>query len=178
MIPDLQSNTRKTGIQLAAILLIFTLLGVSLALIIRKEQSLIKQREYHRKIVANLPKIEEDTRRIREQLSNFRQLMPESNSRRSPEMLVFSRLDQITATFPQGLMTISGLEKKDGRASVSFSIKFPLQSYTQTINTFGKLQTETFPFVTMNKVAIDGTKSGLLSIDGSVIMPLPAEGGS
>ena len=175
---ELQANTRKTGIQLTAVLLIFTLLGIAFALMVRKEQSLIKQRASHRKIVANLPILEEDTRLIRQQLTNFRQLMPEDGARRSAELLVFSRIDQILSTFPQGVATVSGLEKKEGRASLTFSIKFPLQNYAQVINGFGKMQTETFPFVTVNKVTVDGTKNGQLSIDGSVIMPLSTEGGS
>lgn len=176
MIQELRNNTRRTGIQLIIVLVLFMLLGVTLAVMIRKEQSLVKLRTSHRSITANLPVMEEDTRRIREQMANFRRLIPAENGGRSLELLVFSRLDQVKAALPQSTMTVFPLEKKDGNASVAFSLKVPIQNYATAINIVGRLQTETFPFVIINRVALDAVNSGQFSIDGSVVMPLAAEG--
>ena len=175
MIQELRSNTRRTGIQLIIILAIFTLLGATLAVMIRKEQSLIKLRASHRTIAANLPRMAEDIRLLHEQVANFRLLTPARGAGRSVELLLFSRLDQVKNTIPSSLMTVTALEKKDGKASVTFSLKLPLQSYTTAINSIGRLQTETFPFVVVNRIGLDAA-TGQFSIDGSVIMPLTAEG--
>lgn len=176
MTQELRDNTRRTGVRLIIILVIFTLLGTTLAVMIRKEQSLRSLRTSHRTITVNLPRMAEDIRLLREQVSNFRLLTSAQGSGRSVELLLFSRLDQIKSSLPVTQMTVAALDRKDGKASVSFSLKLPLQSYATVLNGIGRLQTETFPFVVINKAGLDASATGQFSIDGSVIMPLTAEG--
>lgn len=176
MMTELKKRTRAGNIRLMIVTVIFMLSGVVLAVMIRKEQSLKKLQASHRTIVANLPRMVEDTRLLREQVQNFRRLVPPATGGISTELLLFSRLDQIKAALPSAVMTASNLEKKDGVASVGFSLKIPLPVYPTAINSIGRLQTETFPFVVINKVSVDALAAGQFSVDGSVTMPLAAEG--
>lgn len=177
MIKELKERTRAAGIRLIIVMILFMLLGIVLAVMIRKEQSLQRMLASHRAIAANLPRMIEDTRQMREQVQNFRRLVPPANGGRSAELLLFSRLDQIKTALPSAVMTVSNLENKDGAASVGFSLKMPLKAYAAAIDSLGRLQTETFPFVVINKVTLDALTTGQFSVEGTVTMPLAAEGG-
>ncbi|CAH2032359.1 hypothetical protein [Trichlorobacter ammonificans] len=172
----LLARTRQASRHLIVLLALCTLLGILLAVMVRTEQSLARLKVSHRTIVANLPRMVEDTRLMQEQIANFRQLVPAGGGERSTELLLFSRLDQIKAALNSGEMTVSALEKKDGSASIGFSLKLPLPSYPTVINALGRLQTETFPFVVVTKVVVDGNGAGQFTVDGSVLMPLAAGG--
>jgi hypothetical protein len=176
MIAALKKRTRASSIRLIIVMVLFMLSGSLLAVMIRKEQVLKKEQAVHRTIVANLPRMAEDTRQLRRQVQNFRRLVPDASGGRSTELLLLSRLDQVKAALPTAVMTASNLEKKDGAASVGFSLKMPLQEYATAINSIGRLQTETFPFVVIKKVSLDALAAGQLSVDGVVLLPLAAEG--
>jgi len=114
MIAALKKRTRASSIRLIIVMVLFMLSGSLLAVMIRKEQVLKKEQAVHRTIVANLPRMAEDTRQLRRQVQNFRRLVPDASGGRSTELLLLSRLDQVKAALPTAVMTASNLEKRTG----------------------------------------------------------------
>lgn len=178
MIIELLTRNRQLAIRLALALLIFTLLGTTLALLLRKVQSQQQLVALHTRILANMPLLQAETTSLHQQVSAFRQAMPVGLSTRSPELQLYTRLDQIKSTLEPQEMTVTSPENKDGILSVSFTLKVRFSDYSKLVNGMGHLQTSLVPFVDFSELTLTPTGSdSMINVAGSVIMP-PINGGT
>ena len=171
MMLQMRKHTRLLAIRLSAILIVVTLLGSTLAVLSKKEQSLQKLLGYHTRIKTNLSQLRDDTRAIKMQLTILRGQIPHDYQQRSREMLIFSRLDQIKTSLKPLEMNVTQLDIKDGTASIGFTLKLPISAYNASINSMGKLQTEIFPFVIFKGITLSTSPGTDFSLEGVVLMP-------
>lgn len=177
MIVSLRKHNRRLALRLALALLVFVVLGVVCALLLRAVQARQALREQHTSILANLPRMQAETATIHQQMAAFRRTMPADLGNRSPELSLYSRLDEIKRTLQPSEMTVAAPERKDGLLSIGFNLKLPLTRYSGLINGMGQLQTTLVPFVDFRELALDAkTAEGAITITGSVILPTLSEG--
>jgi hypothetical protein len=171
MMPEMEKHTRLFAIRLAAVLVLVTLLGTTLALLTRKEQSLQKLLGYHTKIKANLSLLRDDTRATKSTLTLLKRQIPTDYQQHSRELLIFSRLDQIKTSLKPLEMNLTALETKDGATSIGFTLKLPIAPYDASINAMGNLQTEIFPFIIFKGMTLSASPGTDFSVEGVVLMP-------
>lgn len=171
MMAQMQRRTTILAIRLSATVLLVALLGSALALLIRKEQSLITMLGYRNKIKHNLIAMRDNSRLLTEQITAFRQQIKTDHLQRSAEMQLFLRLDQINTDLKPLEMNVTPVESKDGAHSIGFTIKLPTSSYEASINTMGRLQTRLFPFVTFKGASFSATPGTDFTVEGAVFMP-------
>lgn len=176
MMTQMHRRTKSLALRMSAVMLLVALLGVSLALLIRKEQSLDESLGYRVKITNNLSLMRADTRLLKEQLAVFHQQLRPDAQRRSSDMQLFLRLDQIKETLKPIEMNVTPVESKDGTTSVGFTLKLPLASYETAVNAMGRLQSEHSPFVLFKVASFNAMPGTDFTVEGSVFMPKPAGG--
>lgn len=177
MINTLQARNRHLAFRLAVLILIAMLLGSALALLLRKGQSLRQLLVLHTRILANLPLMQAETSQLHQQVAAFRQALPADLAARSPDLLLYSRLDQIKSRLQPSEMTINPPEHKDGSHRIDFTLKAPISRYSAVVNGMGQLQAELFPFTDFREITLAPTAAdSTLMVSGSVLLP-PVTGG-
>ena len=171
MMAQMQKRTTILAIRMSAIVLLVTLLGSALALLIRKEQSLITMLGYRNKIKHNVIAMRDNSRLLTEQMTAFRRQIRTDHLQRSAEMQLFLRLDQIKTDLKPLEMNVTPVESKDGAHSIGFTLKLPASSYETSINTMGRLQTELFPFVIYKGTSFNAVPGTDFTVEGTVFMP-------
>lgn len=175
MIEPLKIRNRQLVIRFAVVLLIFALLGSTLALLIRKGQAQRQLLTLHTRILTNLALMQSETALLQQQLATFRQALPADLGSQSPELLLYTRLDQIKSQLQPSEMTVTGLETKEGTTSVGFSMKVPASRYNELVNGMGRLQNGFVPLVDFHEFGMAAT-DGSIAVAGHVILPLAAKG--
>jgi len=177
MIATLHKHNRQLALRLALSLLAFIALGIALALLLRTNQSRQALLKQHTTILANLPRMQAETATIRNQMADFRRRLPTDLGSRSPELTLYTRLDEIKRTLQPLEMTVTAPESRDGVLSIGFNLKLPLTRYTELINGMGRLQTILIPFVDFKELSLDAkTADGSITVVGSVVLPTMAGG--
>lgn len=169
--------SRKLAIRLGFSVLLFAVLATLLGVMVRYRQSLLYAKEHHLTIRKNVIKMREVRERITASVTRFKGMLPAGNDGRTPEWLMFSRLDQVKNRFPKGELSVKPIEKKeDGSLALNFSLKLVHPAYSRVINTMGELETEVFPFVMFTGLdgqqVVDGLgKAFGVTVTGSIVMP-------
>jgi hypothetical protein len=177
MIATLHKRNRQLALRLALALLAFVVLGVTLALLLRTNQSRQALRDQHARILANLPLMQTETATIQQQMADFRRTLPAGLGSRSPELTLYARLDEIKRTLQPLEMTVTTPESKDGVLSIGFNLKLPLARYNALVNGMGQLQTTLIPFVDFRELSLDAkTAEGAITVVGNVVLPTMAGG--
>lgn len=171
MMPRMQQYSTKQALRLTAILTLVLLLGSSLALLTRKKQSLDELLQYHTRIKSNLISMQDNTRRMKEQITAFRAHLKPDEQQHSKEVRLFQRLDQIKATMKPTEMLVTSIETKEGISTVGFTLKLPLTRYEAGINAMGQLQTESLPMVTFNETSLSTSAGNEMTVSGTVFLP-------
>lgn len=175
---DIMSRySRKLAIRLGCAVLLFAVLATFLGIMVRYRQSLLNAYEHHLAIRKNVTEMRETRERIATSVTRFKGMLPVGYDSRTPEWLMFSRLDQVKNRFPKGELSVKPIEKKeDGSLALNFSLKLIHPEYNRVINTIGELETEVFPFVTFTGIdgqqVVDGLgKAFGVTVTGSIVMP-------
>ncbi len=172
MIAPLENRNRSLLLRLTALLLCVALLGTALALLLRKEQAQRRLAALHGRILTNLPLMAAETANLQREVTAFRQGLPGTLDRRSPDLLLYTRLDQIKALLQPSEMTITGVETGNGRKTISFNLKVPAARYSALVNGMGQLQTELFPFVEFREITLNPTATdSSIALSGRVLLP-------
>lgn len=177
MIATLHRHNRQLMLRLAVALLTFIVLGIACALLLRSVQSQQALRDQHTNILANLPRMQDETATIQQQMATFRRTMPADLGSRSPERTIYGRLDEIKRSLQPSEMMVTAAESKEGQLSIGFTLKLPLSRYNEVINGMGQLQTVLVPFVDVKELSLDAkTAEGAITVIGSVVLPTMAGG--
>lgn len=171
MMVQMRQYSTKQALRLTAILTLVLLLGSSLALITRKKQSLDEMLRYHTRIKSNLIAMQDNTRRIKKQMSDFRTQLKLDEQRHSKEVQLFQRLDQIKSAVQPTEMLVTAIETKDAASSIGFTLKLPYERYEAGVNAMGQLQTESLPLVSFNEASLSSSAGNEITITGTVLLP-------
>jgi len=146
-------------------------------LLLRKGQSQRQLLALHTRILANLPLMQAETNNLHQHVAAFRQALPADLTARSPDLLLYARLDQIKSSLQPSEMTVNAPEHKDGTHIIDFTLKVPFSRYSALVNGMGQLQTELFPFTDFKEITLAPTAAeSTIMVTGSVLLP-PATGG-
>ena len=168
MITEMHAHTRRQAIRLGLVMALFLILASSLAILLRYRQMLETALDQHGTIRRNLTQMRLETTAIRDVIASFRRLLPNGHGKHSAELLLYSRLDDIKSRLPAGEMVVRTPETKEGVLTLEFAFKpATAVSYSAMINTLGLLEQQIDPFVSINKVSLEGStkeKPGPLTI--------------
>ncbi len=167
----MQRRSALLATRLAALLLLVLAVGITLAVLIRKKQSLQKTLLYQTRINANLTAMQENNRLRQEQIGGFR-LKLTTSERQSRDVQLYRRVDQIKEALKPLDLQVTAVEEKDGTAQAGFTLKLPYTSYERTINAMGRLQTEPLPLIVFNGISLNAPPATDFTVEGSVLMPV------
>ena len=83
-------------------------------------------------------------------LSRFRQ----GPAKRSPEMVLYEKAEEMQTSLKADSMIISGISKMGGEASMQFTLTFNNPDYTTLLNTVNSLHTAAFPLTPISSVEV------------------------
>lgn len=78
----------------------------------------------------------------------------QGHAKRSPEMVLYEKAEEMQASLKTGDMIISGIAKTGGEASMPFTLAFNNPDYTTLLNTISSLHTAEFPLTPISSVEI------------------------
>ncbi|HXE96014.1 MAG TPA: hypothetical protein VN642_06395 [Dongiaceae bacterium] len=174
----MSSHTQRLATKLAFAIVLFVTVSTALAVLSRYRQNLAVIDTQHRMIPGKLDLMRRVTAEEREAITRFKQLLPPDYGANSPEWFIYSRLDEIKSRFALQDMTVGEIQTKDGARTAHFSMKIPHSDYSQVLNRVALLETELFPFVSINSIAISnqsGESALNMTVEGDVIMPAMPE---
>lgn len=124
---------------------------------------------------AKLSLVKASTVEMKQILTTYRGFLHSGDENKSSEALLFSRLDDIKAMFPNSQFTIAVPTEQPEGVSVPFSIKIPQGNYTDFLNALAFMQSRIFPFVSVRTITIgyDQPAKGVVGykIDGIIVTP-------
>ena len=181
MIATMQQQTRQRLIKLGIILTCFTLLASLLGVAIRYKEMLARTITNQGVIFRNVGKMRLATKDADKTVADFKYLLPAAYGTRSPEWLIYTRIDDLKSRLQTSEMVVKPIENKEGMVAVDFSAALPLRdtgTYSRIINLLGNQETLAFPFVSIRNIQIDQsgseTMQGLkLVVEGVVQIPAP-----
>ncbi|MDK9716467.1 MAG: hypothetical protein OEL57_00995 [Trichlorobacter sp.] len=116
-------------------------------------------------------------------VADFKSLLPPAYGTRTPEWLVYSRIDNLKSRLQTTELTVKAIENRENMIVVDFSATLPLRdvsSYSRIVNLLGYQETLAFPFVNIRSIQVDQSGSETLQglklvVEGIVQMPAPQE---
>ncbi len=182
----MQQKTRRLLARFMIILVAACLLLSLLVLSLRYKDMLTQTISSQAKIIHNMTAASTAAGETDRIIAEFNRLFPAGYGVKSPEHLLYARLDALQEALKTTDMTIKNTEYKEGMMSMEFSATIPFNQnsvYTTIINQLGHQETLAFPFVTINAITIGtntAARSGGLQmlIEGVVSTPAPQQPGA
>ncbi len=181
MIAAMQQQTRQKLIKLGIILTCFTLLASLLGVVIRYKEMLARTITNQKTIFQNVGKMRLAANDADKTVAEFKSLLPPDYGTRSPEWLIYSRIDDLKSRLQATELTVKAVENRENMIIVDFSATLPLRdagAYGRIINLLGYQETLAFPFVSIRSIQVDQSGSGTLQglkfvVEGVVQTPAP-----
>lgn len=121
----------------------------------------LRQRVVLEKSLKELTRAENGLSQIKAASESRRQAIAALQSRfgqgpakRSPEMVLYEKAEEMQASFKSNDMVISGIAKIGGEASMPFTLTFNNPDYTTLLNTVSSLHTAVFPLTPISSVEV------------------------
>jgi len=167
--------TRRLWVKFAFAALLFVSMATSLAAMTRYRETMLITVKQHHSLASKLDQMHRYIAEEREVIGRFKRLLPSDYGAKSPQWQVYSRLDEIKSRLAAPDMTVNAVQVKGSYRIAHFSLKILNPDYSQVLNKLAALETESFPFVSINSIEISNKASegsGLtMNIEGDVIMP-------
>lgn len=181
MIATMHDQTRKNVIKLCVVLSFFALLTTLLGVSIRYKRMLEATISNQEQIVGNMARMRMATKEVDTTIASFNRLLPAGYGSRSPEWLLYSRLDELKSRLQADELTVKPLETKDGLMLLNFSailFAHDAGSYNRIISLLGRQETLAFPFMTIHSIAMErsaeNSNRGIkIIIEGAAQTPAP-----
>ena len=113
------------------------------------------------KTVKELTGAESGLRQVKAANANRRQVLAALQSKfaqgagsRSSEMVLYEKVDELNTTLKPDDMIISGIEKKEGEASLQFTLIFNNPDFTALLNMVSALHTAVFPLTPISSITV------------------------
>ena len=124
---------------------------------------------------AGLAKLRGAAKNRAETLARLKALLADNTDNKSPEMLIYWKVDEIKERTRTNDLTVATIEKKGEKASLPFVLKLNNHNYTEFIHTIRYLQKSFSPWAPVSSVAISQTgdpgKSGVVfTINAKVVV--------
>jgi hypothetical protein len=175
-------QSRRLLHHFSMVLLLFTLLAVTLASLVRYtsmlETTIIKQQA----VAHNTAAMGISVREIEKSSSILHQLLPPGYKSQSAEKLIYTRLDSLTKNLQAIDVSVKPIETHEGFLLLEFSATVPISSNvscTTTLNRLGQQETLAFPLVSIQSVNLEHsvTSNGLvMKIEGTLKLPAQISG--
>lgn len=154
---------------------LFILLLSGFVLLAKHEQSARESVTDLTKAATKFSLMKASTVDMKQTLTRYRGFLHPGDENKSSEALLFGRLDDIKAMFPNSLFTIVAPTELTEGVSLPFSVKISQENYTDFLNTLALVQGRIFPFVSIRTVAIgyDQPAKGIVGykLDGIIVTP-------
>jgi cytoskeletal protein RodZ len=128
--------------------------------------SQLKQRVILEKTLKELTLAESGLKRIREASANHRKVLAaiqsqfdQNTGKKSQEMILYEKVDEMKTALKPDNLTISRIEKKGGEASLQFTLTFNNLDYPALLNIAGSLHAAVFPLTQVNSIDIKQSDS-------------------
>ena len=103
---------------------------------------------------AGLAKLREASKNRKMALDKLKAQPVDNNDNKTPEMLVYWKLDEIKERLRTDELTVAAIEKKGDMASIPYILKFNNHSYHEFINAIRYLQKSSSPWTPVNSITI------------------------
>jgi hypothetical protein len=103
---------------------------------------------------AGLVKLREATQNRKTALAKLKAQPVDNNENKTPEMLVYWKLDEIKERLRTDDVVVTAMEKKGDMASIPYVLKFNNHSYHEFINAIRYLQKSSSPWTPVNSISI------------------------
>lgn len=133
----------------------FTVVASGLVIIARHELSAREAAAALGRLEEKLPQVSAASRALEQTLAGYRTLLPRNYDGRSVETLLFEGLDDLKSRFPGAQLTITACTDQPEGVALPFTLRVTAVDYAGFVNTLSRLQARLFPFVTIQRVAID-----------------------
>lgn len=172
----MSDHTRRLAVRFAFATVLFVSVATSLAAMTRYRDAMLITVKQHHSLTSKLGQMRRFIAEEREVLARFKRILPSDFGARSPQLLMYSRLDEIKSRLGAPDMSVNTIQINDSERIIHFSLKIPNPDYSQVLNKLAALETEAFPFVSISSIEISNKASdasaGLtINIEGDVIMP-------
>lgn len=179
MIAAMRQQTRQKLTKLGIILACFMLLASLLSVVMRYKEMLAHTIINQETIFRNMSRMRLAAQDTDKTVADLKTLLPPAYETRSPEWMVYTRIDDLKSRLQATELTVKTVENKEGMIGVDFSATLPLRdagAYSRIINLLGNQETMAFPFVSVRSIQIEQSGSetfqGLkLIVEGVVKTP-------
>lgn len=115
------------------------------------------------------------TAELNQTLAGFREILPQGYAGRSVEALLFKGVDDLKNQFPGAQLTIAALADQPEGVALPFTVRVTAGDYTGFVNTLVRLQARLFPFVSIQRVAIEYDQPAKATVaykvEGTIMTP-------
>jgi hypothetical protein len=155
----------------AAIILLSVLAGVR-----KLERCQTERVAGLRQAKANLVLMQQNAADMEQTAAQLALLTPAQVRERSPETLLYGKLDEIKALFPKAGLTVGGIEDSPEGLKLPFTLKLIDTDYTAFVNGLGRMRAAAIPFVAVRNVVIaqaadQGKPVVTYDVEGTVSVP-------
>lgn len=144
-----------------ALLLIAAVLCVGLT---RTRRLLEKTHDDLLKARAGLGRVREASESREKALATLKTLYMQTAANRSPERLIYAKVDELTARLRPDDQSISAITRAGGEVSLQYTFKFINPNYNEFLNTVSYLGGNIFPLTTVSTVVIAQSEAGGKSV--------------
>lgn len=124
---------------------------------------------------AGLAKLREASRNRQVALAKLKAQPVDNNENKTPEMLIYWKLDEIKERLRSDELTVAAIEKKGDKVSIPYNLKLNNHSYHEFINAIRYLQKSSSPWTPVSSITISqagdpGKNSVAFTIAGKVLV--------
>jgi len=124
---------------------------------------------------AGLNRLREASLNRKEALARLKAQPVDNTENKTPEMLIYWKLDEIKERLRSDDLTVAAIEKKGDKVSLPYTLKFNNHSYHEFINAIRYLQKSASPWTPISSITIsqsgDPGRSGVVfTIAGNVLV--------
>lgn len=161
--------------------LFFYLAALLLFVVAVASVSQFRTRKVREKTLIEMTKAQEGLTKIKASIANrkqalatFRSQLDQNSRAASPEMILYKKFDELKAGLAPADVTMGGIEKKGGEASLPFAATFTNPDFNVLLNTVSALHSSTFPMTPVSAISVaqaDSKSSGgiIYRITGRII---------
>jgi hypothetical protein len=133
---------------------VFTILLSCYVMLAKYEHGAVEIIKNFNKLRTNVSLIRAATAEMKQILATYRELQPIGYEKKTTEALLFDRLDDMKAMFPNSEITIESVKDLPDSASIPFTIKLTDYNYISFLNNLGLLSAQIFSFVSIDSISI------------------------
>lgn len=134
---------------------LFLVLVTLFTLVDRKRRVLEKRQKELTRAEEGLKQVQKATLNRRQALNVITSLIPPESRVTSPEKQIYGKIDEIRTKLKADDMTIKPVERKEGNATLQYTLTFVNHDFCRFLNAISQLQQEVFPFTTVTSIDVN-----------------------